>query len=265
VVCVVQAVRKKSLLLRSEALLQFFTLRLQIYLPSRLCKQRTSKLLNMPFTRFLQRACCSPSAIKCLRQGLAKKNSYYRPVVTLLARSFSSIPDELLYTKSHEWVRIKSYEDSGLGDLEEVSELPEGDEFTEEQREAFKKEQEQKFAQEKKLPVGIIGITDIAQERLGDLVFIDFPKFGAEIGAGEAFGSVESVKAASEIYMPLSGTVCDVNSVAVQDPGVVNTSPYEEGWLLKARLQNFEAEKSELMSAEEYKKYCEQEEVVHAE
>ena len=92
--------------------------------------------------------------------------------------------DELLYTKSHEWVRIKSYEDSGLGDLEEVSELPEGDEFTEEQREAFKKEQEQKFAQEKKLPVGIIGITDIAQERLGDLVFIDFPKFGAEIGAG---------------------------------------------------------------------------------
>ena len=80
-----------------------------------------------------------------------------------------------------------------------------------------------------------VGITDYAQNSLGDITYVQVPKVGAVLKAGEPFGVVESVKAASDLYAPVSGTVVAVNPVLESEPEVVNRSPYEEGWLLKLK------------------------------
>lgn len=84
--------------------------------------------------------------------------------------------------------------------------------------------------------VGIVGITDHAQNELTDIVYVDPPKIGATLVAGQPAAVVESVKAASDIYSPVDGVVLEVNEALSNDPALVNTSPYEEGWLFKVKL-----------------------------
>jgi glycine cleavage system H protein len=123
-----------------------------------------------------------------------------------------SIPDDLQYTKSHEWVRM------------------EGDTAT-------------------------IGITDHAQEELGDVVFVELPEVGSTIEAGDSFGTVESVKAVSDLYTPVGGEVVDVNSSLEDAPEKINDDPYGEGWIVKLRT----SEEADLLSPEEYEKIVEEE------
>ena len=123
-----------------------------------------------------------------------------------------SIPDDLQYTKSHEWVRT------------------EGDTAT-------------------------IGITEHAQEELGDVVFVELPDEGATIEAGESFGTVESVKAVSDLYAPVGGEVVEVNSSLEDAPEKINDDPYGEGWIVKLRT----SEEADLLSPEEYEKVVEEE------
>lgn len=82
----------------------------------------------------------------------------------------------------------------------------------------------------------IVGITPFAQEKLGDLVFVQLPKKGAQLQAGAAAAVVESVKAASDVYAPISGEVIDINEQVVQDPTLVNSDPTEKGWLFKLKI-----------------------------
>ena len=103
-----------------------------------------------------------------------------------------------------------------------------------------------------------IGITDYAQESLGDVVFVETPDVGAEVSAGDDAGVVESVKAASDIYAPLSGTVIEVNEELVDAPENVNNDPYGDGWFFKLKLSDA-AELDDLLSAEEYQEQCEEE------
>jgi glycine cleavage system H protein len=123
-----------------------------------------------------------------------------------------SIPDDLQYTKSHEWVRME--EDTAT-----------------------------------------IGITDHAQDELGDVVFVELPEVGATIGAGDSFGTVESVKAVSDLYTPLGGEVVEVNSSLEDAPEKINDDPYGEGWIVKLRT----SEEADLLSPEEYEKVVEEE------
>jgi glycine cleavage system H protein len=102
----------------------------------------------------------------------------------------------------------------------------------------------------------VIGISDYAQESLGDITFVELPSVGDEIEQFEQFASVESVKAASDIYSPMSGEVMEVNSDLDEEPGLINKSPYQKGWLAKVKLSDSE-EKSNLMTAEEYEKFLE--------
>lgn len=120
-------------------------------------------------------------------------------------------PDNLRYTKEHEWVRV------------------EGD-------------------------TGVIGITDHAQKELGDIVYVDLPKLGAVIEAGKSLGSVESVKAVSDIYAPVSGEVIEVNGLLTPSPEKLNEDPHGEAWLVKMKLSALE-EINKLMSAADYQKY----------
>ncbi|MGB0459944.1 MAG: glycine cleavage system protein GcvH [Opitutales bacterium] len=106
----------------------------------------------------------------------------------------SSVPEDLLYTKDHEWVRL--HEDG----------------------------------------TATVGITDYAQESLGDITFIEFPEAGASFQSGDTFGVVESVKAASDLYMPAAGEVIAINTEADTAPDLLNSDPYQAGWLLKIRL-----------------------------
>lgn len=117
-----------------------------------------------------------------------------------------SIPADLLYTDTHEWVRI------------------EGDE-------------------------AVIGITQFAQEQLGDLTFVDLPAVGDTLAIGQEMGSVESVKAASELYSPLAGTVSAVNDALSGAPELVNQSPYTDGWMVRVKLS---ATPEGLLSAADY-------------
>jgi glycine cleavage system H protein len=103
---------------------------------------------------------------------------------------------------------------------------------------------------------GTIGITDYAQHQLGDIVFVELPKPGAEIQAGKSFGTVESVKAVSELYSPVSGTVEAVNEELNTAPEKVNTDPYG-AWMIRLRLKD-PNEAASLMSAEQYTKYAEE-------
>lgn len=83
-----------------------------------------------------------------------------------------------------------------------------------------------------------VGITDHAQHELTDIVYVDPPKVGAKVSAGQAAAVVESVKAASDIYSPVDGEVTEVNAALADNPSLVNTSPYEDGWLFKVRLSD---------------------------
>jgi glycine cleavage system H protein len=124
-------------------------------------------------------------------------------------------PEELSYTKDHEWVRI------------------EGDSAT-------------------------VGITDHAQQQLGDVVYVELPKVGDKFEAAEPFGSVESVKAVSEIYMPLSASVVAVNDALNDKPEKVNEDPYGEGWMIRIKMNN-PSEADGLLSAVEYEDYIKEE------
>jgi glycine cleavage system H protein len=121
----------------------------------------------------------------------------------------SSIPAELKYSKSHEWVKV------------------EGD-------------------------TAIIGITDHAQEELGDVVYVELPEVGRVLGHDDVFGTVESVKAVSELYSPVAGEVVAVNDALPNNEGTINASPYEDGWMIKVRLKDPSA-LEELLTADGYR------------
>ncbi|MEI6831786.1 MAG: glycine cleavage system protein GcvH [Candidatus Omnitrophota bacterium] len=121
------------------------------------------------------------------------------------------IPDNLFYTKDHEWAKI------------------EGDS-------------------------AIIGITDFAQSSLGDITFIDLPKLGAKVKQSEWCATVESVKAASDVYAPLTGEVVKVNAELTNHPELVNKSAYELGWFAMIKIADL-AEKNKLMTSDQYKTY----------
>lgn len=101
---------------------------------------------------------------------------------------------------------------------------------------------------------GTVGITDHAQAELGDIVYVDLPKAGARIEQGKSLGSVESVKAVSDVYSPVSGEVADVNPALADAPETLNSDPHGAGWLVKLRLSN-PAEVEGLMSAADYESY----------
>lgn len=101
-----------------------------------------------------------------------------------------------------------------------------------------------------------IGISDFAQDQLGDVVFVELPEEGDTLEAGKAFGVVESVKAVSDVYAPVSGAVIEVNEELPDEPEALNNSPYEDGWMIKIKLED-KAELDELMSAEDYQKFIE--------
>ena len=122
-----------------------------------------------------------------------------------------SYPENLLYTKEHEWISVQ------------------GD-------------------------VGVVGITDYAQKELGDVVFIELPDLGDSFDAGESFGSIESVKAVSEIFCPVSGTITEANEMLVNKPELINEDPHGEAWLIRLQLSD-RRETEKLMTAEEYEAY----------
>ena len=125
-----------------------------------------------------------------------------------------SVPEELQYTRSHEWLRT------------------EGDTVT-------------------------VGITDHAQDELGDIVFVELPEEGATLEAGDSFGTVESVKAVSDLYTPVGGEVVEVNEALNDSPEKINEDPYGEGWIVKLHTSS---DASDLLSAAEYEQFLEEEE-----
>ncbi|GAA4652687.1 glycine cleavage system protein GcvH [Kistimonas scapharcae] len=129
----------------------------------------------------------------------------------------SSIPSELRYVSSHEWIRME--EDGTV----------------------------------------TIGITDHAQASLGDVVFVELPEVGSEVSANDEAGVVESVKAASDLYAPLSGEVVAINEALEEAPELVNSEPYGEGWFFRLKPSD-EGELSDLMDADAYAELCESEE-----
>jgi glycine cleavage system H protein len=123
-----------------------------------------------------------------------------------------SVPGDLQYTKSHEWVRVED-------------------------------------------GVATVGITDHAQDELGDVVFVELPEMGAALAAGDSFGAVESVKAVSDLYAPVGGEVVEVNGALEDSPEKINEDPYGEGWILKLRI----SDEGDLLSAADYEKLLEEE------
>ena len=119
------------------------------------------------------------------------------------------IPEELLYTKEHEWAKI-------------------------EDNTAF------------------IGITDFAQSQLGDIIFIEFPNIGDQFNKNEIFGEIEAVKTVSELYIPLSGKIIEINDKLEDAPEIVNSDPYVDGWIIRVELFNMD-EKKNLMTASSYR------------
>lgn len=99
-----------------------------------------------------------------------------------------------------------------------------------------------------------VGITDYAQHELGDVVYVELPKVGAKLNAGESFGTVESVKAVSDIYAPVSGEVAEINSVLAETPETVNKDPHGKAWLIKLKLGN-SSELAKLMNGSAYEAY----------
>lgn len=119
-----------------------------------------------------------------------------------------TFPQELKYTKEHEWIRL------------------EGD-------------------------IATVGITEFAQSELGDIVYVDITTEGDEVEAGEVFGSVEAVKTVSDLYMPITGTVIEVNPDLEDAPETVNADPYGKGWMIKIKVDNAD-DVAELLSAADY-------------
>jgi glycine cleavage system H protein len=117
-------------------------------------------------------------------------------------------PDDILYTKEHEWIRISGN-------------------------------------------TGTIGITDFAQHELGDVVYVELPKTGDVLKAAQTLGTIESVKAVSEIFSPVSGEILEVNTDLGNAPEIINADPYGNGWLVKMKLKD-PAETAGLMSKEQY-------------
>jgi len=105
----------------------------------------------------------------------------------------------------------------------------------------------------------VFGLTSYAQETLGDIVYIELPEVGADVAAGTAYAEVESVKAVSDVYAPLSGSVVEVNEEVIDAPELINESPFDDGWLIKVKLSDL-SEADELMSAEEYEELISEEE-----
>ncbi|OCF35013.1 glycine cleavage system H protein [Kwoniella heveanensis BCC8398] len=104
--------------------------------------------------------------------------------------------------------------------------------------------------------VGTVGITEYAQKALGDVVFVELPGQGSEVAQGDSIGAVESVKAASDIYAPVSGIVDEINEALADQPSLLNKAPESDGWLCKVKLSD-PAEFEALLSAEAYKAHCE--------
>jgi glycine cleavage system H protein len=102
-----------------------------------------------------------------------------------------------------------------------------------------------------------VGITDHAQDELGDIVFVELPEPGATLEAGDSFGTVESVKAVSDLYAPVGGEVLEVNDALNDSPEKINEDPYGDGWILKLRTSG---ETADLLSASDYEKFAEEEE-----
>ena len=128
-----------------------------------------------------------------------------------------NIPDDLLYTKDHEYAQIEG------GDIVKV------------------------------------GITDYAQKSLRDIVYVELPEKGRDLTQGSEFGSIESVKAVSELYAPVSGVVDDVNSELENSPERVNEDPYGEGWLVKIKASNLSGDKAKLLNSKDYAKVVKEE------
>ena len=106
--------------------------------------------------------------------------------------------------------------------------------------------------------VAMVGITDHAQKELGDVVAVELPKIGTQLEANEEMGSIESVKAVSDLFSPMSGEVIEINETLSERPELVNTDPYGDGWLVKIRVSD-PTEADDLMSPEEYDEYLETE------
>lgn len=125
----------------------------------------------------------------------------------------AAYPDDLQYTKDHEWIRVAD-------------------------------------------GVGTVGITDFAQEQLGDVVHVQLPRVGEKFEAHDTFGEVESVKTFSELYIPVSGEVAEINEALADAPELVNNSAYAEGWMIKIKIGK-PSEIDSLLSASEYEDYIE--------
>lgn len=106
--------------------------------------------------------------------------------------------------------------------------------------------------------VGTVGITDFAQNALGDIVFIDLPEVGTTFEKGDSFGSVESVKAASDVYAPVSGKVTEINEKLSDDPGLVNAEAEGDAWFIKIEISDT-SQLDSLMGPDAYKEHCEKE------
>ena len=102
-----------------------------------------------------------------------------------------------------------------------------------------------------------IGLTDYAIEQLGDIVFVELPELNTEYRKGEIFGTVESVKAASEIYMPISGIVIEINEQLIEKPELLNEQPFEDMWLIKVQADSFEEDSKSLLDYSTYKEEVE--------
>ncbi len=107
---------------------------------------------------------------------------------------------------------------------------------------------------EKNDDVVTIGITEHAQESLGDLVYVELPEIGQDVEAGDHFAVVESVKAASEVYSPVTGEVIEVNSELEEEPEIINEAPYDDGWIVKIRLEDAD-ELEDLMDSDSYEAF----------
>lgn len=102
--------------------------------------------------------------------------------------------------------------------------------------------------------IGIVGITDYAQDQLGDIVYLEKVEKGKKLKPGEALTTIESVKAVSDVYTPVSGEVVEVNEKLVDDTSIINKDPYDEGWIAKMKMDNKDELKN-LMNAQEYSEY----------
>ena len=103
----------------------------------------------------------------------------------------------------------------------------------------------------------IIGISDYAQAALHEIVYVEPPKVDAEVAQGQAIGAVESVKAVSDLYSPVTGKVVEVNQALMDSPEKINTDPYGEGWIAKVKPSNWDANLAKLLDAEKYKQHIE--------